>query len=210
MTFVILTDMDDRYHLFAMRHSKDEKAANHERIVGVAAQQIRERGTDRPGVAEIMRAAGLTHGGFYKHFGSRDELIEEAVARALTENELEAEQLLTSADSDALAAFTDWYVSTAHRDDPGAGCGVAALGSDVSRIGGAAQEAYRAQVDRYLAHLQTLIGGDETESRGAALVTLSTMVGALVIARGLGPTPRSGELLDTVRDAIRERRLLAG
>lgn len=194
----------------AMRHSKDEKAANHERIVGVAAQQIRERGTDRPGVAEIMRAAGLTHGGFYKHFGSRDELIDEAVASALTENELKAEQMLTSADGDALAAFTDWYVSTAHRDDPGAGCGVAALGPDVSRIGGAAQEAYRGQVDRYLAHLQTLIGGDDTESRGAALVTLSTMVGALVIARGLGATPRSGELLDTVREAIRERRLLAG
>jgi TetR/AcrR family transcriptional repressor of nem operon len=194
----------------AMRHSKDEKAANHDRIVGVAARQIRERGTDEPGVAEIMRAAGLTHGGFYKHFGSRDELIDEAVARALADNELEAEQLLASADGEPLAAFADWYVSTAHRDDPGAGCGVATLGPDVSRIGGAAQEAYRAQVDRYLAHLQTLIGGDDPDSRDEALLSLSAMVGALVIARGLGPTARSDELLDTVREAIRKRRLLAG
>jgi TetR/AcrR family transcriptional repressor of nem operon len=193
-----------------MRHSKDEKAVNHTRIVDVAAAQIRERGTDQPAVAEIMRAAGLTHGGFYKHFGSRDELIDEAVTRALTQNELEAEQLLASADGDPLAAFTDWYVSTAHRDDPGTGCGVAALGPDVSRIGGTAQEAYRAQVDRYLAHLQTLIGGDDHDSRRDALITLSTMVGALVIARGLGPNARSDELLDTVRDAVRERRLLAG
>jgi TetR/AcrR family transcriptional repressor of nem operon len=193
-----------------MRNSKDEKAANHERIVSVAAQQIRERGTDKPGVAEIMRAAGLTHGGFYKHFGSRDELIDEAVALALTENELQAEQLLASADRDPMAAFADWYVSTAHRDDPGTGCGVAALGPDVSRIGGAAQTAYRAQVDRYLAHLQRLIGGHDPDSRRDALLTLSTMVGALVIARGLGRTERSDELLDAVREAIRERRLLAG
>jgi TetR/AcrR family transcriptional repressor of nem operon len=192
-----------------MRNSKDEKAANHERIVGVAAQRIRERGTDQPGVAEIMRAAGLTHGGFYKHFGSRDELIDEAVALALTENELAAEQLLASAGGDPMAAFADWYVSTAHRDDPGTGCGVAALGPDVSRIGGAAQEAYRAQVDRYLAHLQTLTGGDDPDSRRDALITLSMMVGALVIARGLGSIERSDELLDTVRKAVRERRLLA-
>jgi TetR/AcrR family transcriptional repressor of nem operon len=192
-----------------MRRSTDEKAASHKRIVDIAAAEIRERGTDQPGVAEIMRAAGLTHGGFYKHFGSRDELIDEAVTRALTQNELEAEQLLASADGDPLAAFADWYVSTAHRDDPGTGCGVAALGPDVSRIGGAAQEAYRAQVDRYLAHLQTMIGADDPDSRRDALVTLSTMVGALVIARGLGPTAHSDELLDTVRETIRERRLLA-
>ena len=70
-----------------MGHSRDEKAASHERIVGITAAQIRENGTQQPGVAEIMRAAGLTHGGFYKHFGSRDELIDEAVGRALTDNE---------------------------------------------------------------------------------------------------------------------------
>lgn len=192
-----------------MRRSTDEKAASHKRIIDVAAAQIRERGTDQPGVAEIMRAAGLTHGGFYKHFGSRDELIDEAVTRALTQNELEAEHLLASADGDPLAAFADWYLSTAHRDDPGTGCGVATLGPDVSRIGGAAQDAYRAQVDRYLAHLQTMIGADNPDSRRDALLTLSTMVGALVIARGLGPTAHSDELLDTVRETIRERRLLA-
>jgi TetR/AcrR family transcriptional repressor of nem operon len=157
-----------------------------------------------------MRAAGLTHGGFYKHFGSRDELIDEAVTRALAQNELEAEQLLASTDGDPLAAFADWYVSTAHRDAPGTGCGVAALGPDVSRIRGAAQEAYRAQVDRYIAHLQTTIGADDPDSRRDALVALSTMVGALVIARGLGPTADSDELLDTVREAIRERRLSEG
>ena len=191
-----------------MRHSKDEKTASHERIVNAAAARIRESGTDQPGVAEIMRAAGLTHGGFYKHFESRDELIEEAVERALTENQKTVAQMVYEAD-DPLAAFADSYVSTAHRDDPAHGCGVVALGADVMRVGGVAQDAYRAQVDRYLAYLQSLLDGDDDDRRKQANVTLSAMVGAVMIARALGPTPRSDELLRDVRDAVRERRLLA-
>jgi TetR/AcrR family transcriptional repressor of nem operon len=193
---------------FAMRHSKEDKAASHERIVNTAAARIRESGTDQPGVAEIMRAAGLTHGGFYKHFESREELIEEAVERALTENQKTVAQMVYEAD-DPLAAFADWYVSTAHRDDPAHGCGVVALGADVRRVGGVAQDAYRAQVDRYLAYLQSLLDGDDEDSRKRANVTLSAMVGAVMIARALGPTPRSDELLRDVRGAVRERRLLA-
>ncbi|HEX4107905.1 MAG TPA: TetR/AcrR family transcriptional regulator [Solirubrobacteraceae bacterium] len=190
-----------------MRHSKDEKAASHERIVAVAAAQIRERGTEQPGVAEIMRAAGLTHGGFYKHFASRDDLIAEAVGCALTENEPEVARLLCEAD-DPLGAFADWYVSEAHRDDAAHGCGVVALGADATRAGGAVREAYRAQVDRYLAHVQALIGGDDPDARRRATVTLSAMVGAVAIARALGPTAVSDEILQDVRAAVRERRLL--
>ena len=136
----------------AMRHSKEDKAASHERIVEIAAARIRESGTEQPGVAEIMRAAGLTHGGFYKHFGSRDELIAEAVERALTDSEPRLVEIAAGAE-DPLAAFADAYVSAAHRDDPASGCGVVALGTDMPRVGGPAQEAYRAQVERYLAHL---------------------------------------------------------
>lgn len=191
-----------------MGHSKDDKSASHERIVGTAAARIRESGTEQPGVAEIMRAAGLTHGGFYKHFASRDELIAEAVERALTENDATLAHITAAAD-DPLAAFADWYVTTAHRDDPATGCGVAGLGTDVWRVGGAAQDAYRAQVERYLAHLQTLLGGEDPETRQRAAVTLSAMVGAVTIARALGPTPRSDELLRDVREAVRERRLLS-
>jgi len=194
--------------IYFMRHSKDEKTASHERIVNAAAARIRESGTDQPGVAEIMRAAGLTHGGFYKHFDSREELIEEAVERALTDNQKTVAQMVYEAD-DPLAAFADSYVSTAHRDDPAHGCGVVALGADVMRVGGVAQDAYRAQVDRYLAYLQSLLDGDDDDRRKQANVTLSAMVGAVMIARALGPTPRSDELLRDVRDAVRERRLLA-
>jgi TetR/AcrR family transcriptional regulator, transcriptional repressor for nem operon len=207
MMLVILPCMDDRYHPYSMRHSQEEKAASHERIVAIAAARIRESGTEQPGVAEIMRAAGLTHGGFYKHFGSREDLIVEAVERALTDSESRVPELTAGAE-DPLAAFADAYVSTAHRDDAATGCGVVALGTDMPRVGGHAQEAYRAQVERYLAHLQGLLGGDDDETRRRATVTLSAMVGAVMIARALGPTPRSDEILRDVREAVRERRLL--
>ncbi len=205
MMLVILTRMDDRYHPFSMRRSKEDKAASHERIVTIAAARIRESGTEQPGVAEIMRAAGLTHGGFYKHFGSREELMTEAVERALTDSESRVPEL--TAGQDPLAAFADAYLSTAHRDDPATGCGVVALGMDVPRVGGPAQEAYRGQVERYLAHLEQLLEGDGA-TRGRAIVTLSAMVGAVMIARALGPTERSDEILRDVREAVRERRLL--
>jgi TetR/AcrR family transcriptional repressor of nem operon len=191
-----------------MGHSKDDKSASHERIVATAAARIRESGTQQPGVAEIMHAAGLTHGGFYKHFASRDELIAEAVERALTENDPTLAHITAAAD-DPLAAFADWYVAAAHRDDPATGCGVAGLGADVWRVGGAAQDAYRAQVEHYLALLQELLGGEDPETRRRAAVTLSAMVGAVTIARALGPTPRSDELLRDVREAVRERRLMS-
>src|SRR3954467_12517060 len=109
----------------AMRHSQEYKAASHERIVEVYVAGIRESGTEQPGVAEIMHAAGLTHGGFYKHFDSRDELILEAVERALTDSETRVLGMTDGAE-DPLAAFADAYVSASHRDDPSTGCGVVA------------------------------------------------------------------------------------
>jgi len=188
-----------------VRASKSEKQETHERIVTEAARQIREHGSREPGIAEIMRAAGLTHGGFYKHFASRDELIAAAAEHAMSS----AGTLFAAvqAEKDPLAALADWYVSRAHRDDPGAGCGVAALGGDAARDD-AVRGAYRAQVERYLEVLGEMVGGDDSAARQRAAVTLSALVGAVVISRALGDTPTSDALLADVRDAIRERRLL--
>jgi len=191
-----------------MGHSRDDKRASHDRIVATAAARIRESGLEQPSVAEIMRAAGLTHGGFYKHFGSRDELVAEAADRAFAETGTALRDAIADAD-DPLAALADWYVSTAHRDAPATGCGVVALGADVARAGGAPRDAYRRQVDRYLRLLRELQDGDDEDARRRASVTLSAMVGAVTLARALGDTERSEELLRDVRDAIRERRLLA-
>ena len=109
--------------IHGMGHSREDKARSHQRIVEIAARRIRESGTSGPGVADLMRAAGLTHGGFYKHFGSRDDLVAEAVQQALAENDGVLGTLLSEA-SDPLATFVDWYTSAEHRDSPGAGCAV--------------------------------------------------------------------------------------
>jgi TetR/AcrR family transcriptional regulator, transcriptional repressor for nem operon len=180
-----------------MRQSREEKARTHDRIVEIASARIREQGVDGPGVAEIMQAAGLTHGGFYKHFDSRDELIAEAADRAFASSARNIEELLDGAD-DPLAAFVDGYVSAEHRDNAAAGCPVVALGGDVSRGAHPVRDAYRGQVERYLTTLERLLG-----DRAQATVALSTLVGSITLARALGNDPVSDEILRDVRAALK-------
>jgi TetR/AcrR family transcriptional repressor of nem operon len=179
-----------------MRRSREDKAKSRERIVEVAAARIREAGTEGPGVAEIMREAGMTHGGFYKHFGSRDELVAAALEQALREGDRRAAEVTAQA-ADPLAAFVDWYVSAEHVADPSTGCAVAALGADVGRGADALRAAYRAQVERYLERLETLLGGRER-----ATVALATLVGAITVARALGEPVLAEEILRDVRGAL--------
>jgi TetR/AcrR family transcriptional repressor of nem operon len=183
-----------------MGHSRDEKAKNHERIVEIASARIRESGTETPGVAEIMKAAGLTHGGFYKHFSSRDDLIAEAADRTFADGN-QAMESVTEGAEDPLGAFVEWYASAEHRDNPATGCGVVALGTDVPRGDDRVRAAYRQQVRRYLAHLERLLGGDE-EARQRATVALSTLVGAVLLARAVDDEALSDEILRDVRAAV--------
>ena len=183
------------------RNSQNEKAQNHERIVDIAAARIRESGTATPGVAEIMHAAGLTHGGFYKHFDSRDELIAEAVDRALAENR-EAIAAVTEGADDPLAAFVDWYVSGEHRDSPASGCGVVALAGEVARGDGRVRAAYTEQVKRYLDYIEELLGGAGPETRRQATVLLSTLVGSVLVARAVDDSDLSDEIIDDVRATL--------
>jgi TetR/AcrR family transcriptional regulator, transcriptional repressor for nem operon len=184
-----------------MRHSRDEKAKSHERIVEVASERIRAQGTGAPGVAEIMEAAGLTHGGFYKHFGSRDELIAEATERTLAENR-RAVGAMTEGLEDPLGAYVDWYTSNAHRDEPATGCGVAALGADVSRCDARVRQAYTDHIRGYLAQLETLIG-DGPDARRRATVALSSLVGAVIVARAVDDEQLSAEILRSVADSVK-------
>ena len=182
--------------IHGMGHSREDKARSHQRIVEIAARRIRESGTSGPGVADLMRAAGLTHGGFYKHFGSRDDLVAEAVQQALAENDGVLGTLLSEA-SDPLATFVDWYTSAEHRDSPGTGCAVVSLGADVPRSDLRVQAAYAAQVQRYLDRLEGLLG-----DRRRAAAALSTLVGSVLVARAVGPGALSEEILQAARDAV--------
>jgi TetR/AcrR family transcriptional regulator, transcriptional repressor for nem operon len=139
-----------------MGSSQKEKAANHERIVAIAAARIRQDGIDGVSVAEIMREAGLTHGGFYRHFESRDELIAEAVARALWDGSVEGRMAPASLGSRALRVIIYAYLSQGHRDSPATGCAIAALAEDMSRANPAIRDLYGAQVEE---DIELLAGG---------------------------------------------------
>jgi TetR/AcrR family transcriptional repressor of nem operon len=185
-----------------MRQSRAEKARTHERIVETASARIRRQGIEGPGVAEIMQAAGLTHGGFYKHFDSRDDLIAEAADHAFAYAGRTLDKYAND-ERDPFAAWVDWYLSEEHRDDPGADrCPVAALVGDAGRADDGVRAGYSAVVERYIATLEGMLGGGE-DARRQATIAVSTLVGSLVLARAVDNEALSNEILRTALEALR-------
>jgi TetR/AcrR family transcriptional repressor of nem operon len=180
--------------------SQAEKAASHERIVTAAAARIRRDGIGGVSVSELMHDAGLTHGGFYRHFGSRDELIADAVDAALADGSRRTDAVAAVG---GLPGFIDAYLSAAHRDTPETGCAVAALPADVSRAGPRTRDAYGRQVRRYVELLAGLIPGVERESnRDDALLSLAALVGAVSMARAVSDPDLSDEILARTARAL--------
>jgi len=187
-----------------MRLSRAEKARTHERIIETASARIRNQGIERPGVGEIMQAAGLTHGGFYKHFGSRDDLIAEAADHAFAYAGRTLDRYAND-EPDPFAAWVDWYLSEEHRDDPGAGrCPVAALVGDVGRADDDVRAGYSAVVERYIATLAGMLGGG-VDARREATIAVSTLVGSLALARSVDDDELSHEILRNARKALRRQ-----
>ena len=188
----------------SMRQSRDEKARTHDRIVETASARIRGQGMEGPGVAEMMQAAGLTHGGFYKHFDSRRELIAEAADHAFAYAGRTLDKYADD-EPDPFAAWVDWYLSEEHRDDPGADrCPVAALVGDVGRADDGVRAGYSVVVERYIATLEGMLGGGE-DARRQATIAVSTLVGSLVLARAVDNDALSNEILLTPREALRHQ-----
>ena len=176
-----------------MGHSRADKAESHDRIVQAAAERFREQGVDGIGLADLMREAGLTHGGFYRHFGSRDDLVAEAVKAALAHGSKRAEAAARQGGPEALAATIDGYLSPLHRDKPETGCAVAALPADIARSSQRARAAYTAQVRRYLDLLAGLTPAGEPDDPPFILATL---VGAIALARAVDDPGLSDEILE--------------
>ena len=187
-----------------MRVSREEAAASRERILAAASQLFREKGLDGIGVADLMHHAGLTHGGFYGHFRGKDELAALACARAFEQSAARWQQRIDAAPDRgaALASIVENYLSTRNRDGAGTGCPLSALATDVAREP-APKPIRRAFLDGLDRLVDLLAGLEETGSdardRALALAQLSTMVGALVLARATRGARVSGELLEAAR-----------
>jgi TetR/AcrR family transcriptional repressor of nem operon len=180
-----------------MKVSREQAAQNRERIVEAAAQLFRERGFDGIGIADLMKEAGLTHGGFYGHFSSKEDLIAEASARALSRSLAVLSELAERASGDPLSAVAGAYLTGKHRDNPGAGCVMASLGPDISRQGPAVRHAVTHYVRSACDFLATLVRGkSKAARRQKAISTYATLVGAMVIARAVDDRALSQEILD--------------
>jgi TetR/AcrR family transcriptional repressor of nem operon len=188
-----------------MGSSQAEKAANHARIVDIAAARIRRDGTNGVAVAELMREAGLTHGGFYRHFDSRDDLVGAAVERALDLGSARTEAAAARGGREALQAIIDDYLSPAHRSHPESGCAVAGLAEDVSRADERTRTAYTRKVDEYIDLLSGLSPSTDIDAdRRRAILTLSALVGALAMSRALGENPLSDDILAETSAALKD------
>jgi TetR/AcrR family transcriptional regulator, transcriptional repressor for nem operon len=178
-----------------MRKSREEAAQTRKRIVTAAAGEFRKNGIVATGLNDLMKAAGLTHGGFYKHFESKDQLIEEACAEAveaLTEK-------LSAAGSGAGAA----YLSTEHRDNPADGCPLSAIGSELSRSD---EKTRNVATDGFLKLVEIMAGQyrklPPDVARRRALVAVSTMIGALTMSRIVTDPDLSGEILRSAEESV--------
>jgi len=175
--------------------TREQAAANREKILEVAGTLFRERGFDGIGVADIMKRAGLTHGGFYGHFASKDDLAAEITERVLTrEGWLER---LTGTANPSVGDVVRNYLSPRHRDDAGRGCLFAALGSDVARqprsVRRAFTEGFRLRVD---ALRRLLPGRSAAARRQRALATMAGLVGALMLSRAVDDPKLSDDILE--------------
>jgi TetR/AcrR family transcriptional repressor of nem operon len=183
-----------------MRVSREQAAANRERIIEAAGELFRRSGFTGVGVADIMKAADLTHGGFYGHFASKDDLIAQASRRSMRRSAEVWRKMVADPDRDPLAALLTHYVSSRHRDDPAHGCAFAALGSDAARCGKPVRTAFAEGLAPLIDILTEAVAGrTKAARRRKALATMSELVGAIVLARAVDDAALSDEILDAAR-----------
>jgi TetR/AcrR family transcriptional repressor of nem operon len=190
-----------------MRHSKAEKAKTHERIVAIAANRFREQGLAGIGIAGLMKEAGLTVGGFYKHFKSRDALVAEAVGCALELWKRKVDAAASGGPPVSYESLVDEYLSEAHRNHPGAGCPVGALAGDLARSDKHTRALVSRKIRDNIELLATLIrranGTDRNSARSQAVLTYCALVGAIGMARAVSDEELSREILKTVAQRLK-------
>ena len=180
-----------------MRYSRQHKAENHEKILSMAARSFREHGGDTSGIGTVMKKVGLTKGGFYRHFKSKDDLFVQAVARALDQMGKGTMEAARSApEGQALRAIIERYLSLRHANSPGMGCVVAALGPEFARKPLSVRKRIEALLDAYRERLLPFVSGQTREEKVAKCFLLfASMAGVLTRARVISdPHEREGML----------------
>lgn len=187
-----------------MRVSREKAAANRERIIDAAAALFRAKGYAGIGVADIMKAAELTHGGFYGHFNSKDDLIAQASQRSMARAAANWSRVVAEAPDKPYAALLEHYLSARHRDEPDKGCAFAALSSDAARGGTKLRQAFAKGLQPLIDILtNSLPGFSKTARRRKAVAAMATLVGALTLARAVEDEALSDEILEAVRQELR-------
>jgi TetR/AcrR family transcriptional repressor of nem operon len=195
-----------------MRHSKAEKAKTHKRIVAIAARRFREEGIAGIGIADLMKEAGLTVGGFYKHFKSRDALVAEAVGSALGMWKRQVDAAAAGGPPVTYDSLVDDYLSEEHRNHPGTGCPVSALAGDIARSDKRTRALATQQIRDNIALVATLLCDtnrkdqgkkDQGSARAQAILTYCALVGAIGMARAVSDAELSREILKTVAQLLK-------
>jgi TetR/AcrR family transcriptional repressor of nem operon len=189
----------------AMKVSRLQEAENHERILDTATKLFRERGIDGIGVSDLMKAAGLTHGGFYGHFKSKEDLVAQACRRAVIRMRQNWINVVDQATGDPLEALAATYLTPKHRDSVGRGCAMAALGPEVARQGRVVRRAMTDELRPFIDYLSGIVQGSSNRlRRQKALATYASLVGALVISRVVDDPDLSNEVLAAVTATMHE------
>ncbi len=187
-----------------MRYDPDHKSRIHRRIVRNASRQLRAKGLNGPAVTTLMKASGLTHGGFYRHFGSRDDLVIEAVEESLQELR---DRLITAAKEaepgEGWKAMVRSYLSLERCDHPDDGCPIAALAPEIARTRSVVKQRSSAAILKFRQELLPYMPGKDAEERATNfLAILSSMVGTIAIARTMPDPAVRQRILNRVRDHL--------
>jgi uncharacterized protein (TIGR00369 family) len=190
-----------------MRYSETHKEETHAKLLKLASKALREKGPDQIVIADVMSAAGLTHGGFYAHFSSKDAFLSESLASAFAHSSGRISRLVEGLPPrDALSAYIDHYVSAAHRDDPATGCPISALSSDLPRQPRRFQAAFDKGVKAIFARLESWMEAANVPDAGALAPSIfSAMAGAVTLSRAISDRKLSDEILEAARTGIKAR-----
>jgi TetR/AcrR family transcriptional regulator, transcriptional repressor for nem operon len=190
-----------------MRYSKEHKQETHTRIVRKASVRLREKGAHGIGVADLMKEAGLTHGGFYAHFDSREALVIEAFNYAMDRSTERWRKMAEETPPEKrFSTIVESYLTALHRDDPGHGCAVPTLGPEIARESAKTRKAFAAKLDEMIEMMADQVPElPRKMARQQAIAALSTMAGALVLSRVAGSGEFSDEILVAGREAVLSR-----